>query len=160
MASNSLLEGLVFGAIAGKTAADRATDSTRAPTIHHVSSRTPLSQRTALDVSDIRNSLKSLMWRNVGMVRQGDRLQETCDILGFWGHYPLDKTFDDVAGWELQNQLWVARLVAASALFRRESVGVHFRSDAPKGKAVVPYLVHTTRNPQGTEPVRAPAPTA
>ncbi len=159
MASNSLLEGLVFGAIAGETAAARAADSGHPPTVHHISNRTLPSQRTALNLSDIRNSLKSLMWRNVGMVRQGDRLSETCDILTFWGHYTLDKTFDDVAGWELQNQLSVARLVAASALFRRESIGVHFRGDAPEGAAVAPYLVHTTRTPEGTEPVRAPAPT-
>ncbi len=44
----------------------------------------------------------------------------------------MDKVFDEAQGWECQNMLTVARTMAASALTRRESRGVHFRSDFPQ----------------------------
>ena len=78
----------------------------------------------------------------------------TCEILDFWGHYTLDKTLDDPEGWEVQNLLTVARLVAKSALERDDSVGVHFRTDAPEGRPSSAYQVSSERNPDGTEPIR------
>jgi L-aspartate oxidase len=44
----------------------------------------------------------------------------------------MDKLFDDRNGWETQNMLAVARLMAASALAREESRGAHARSDFPE----------------------------
>jgi L-aspartate oxidase len=43
----------------------------------------------------------------------------------------MDKIFDEPAGWECQNMLTIALLMASSAELRRESRGVHFRSDFP-----------------------------
>jgi L-aspartate oxidase len=43
----------------------------------------------------------------------------------------MDKQFDAAQGWELQNMLTVCRLIAQSALARKESRGVHFRGDYP-----------------------------
>ena len=129
IASNSLLEGLVFGKRAGLTAGRRIVDSSLRATVQPLINQSKPSNRTALDLADIRNSLRSLMWRNVGIVRNGERLAETCDILDFWAHYTLDKTFDSTAGWELQNTLTVAKLVASSAKDSTESIGVHFRDD-------------------------------
>jgi L-aspartate oxidase len=94
------------------------------------------------------------MWRNVGIVRFGDRLEETCEIIAFWGHYTLDKTFDDPSGWEMQNQLSVARLMAMSALERNDSIGVHYRADAPSEPTANPYYTLVERNPDGTRPIR------
>ncbi len=158
MASNSLLEGLVFGRMAGATAARRLAESPGPAQVLRAAHQTAPSQRTALDLSDIRNSLRSLMWRNVGIVRTGERLLETVDILNFWAHYTLDKTFDDPAGWELQNMLTAARLVALCALERRESIGVHFRNDAPENGGVTHPLYHTriSRSPSGARPQCVP----
>ena len=128
MASNSLLEGLVFGARAGE-AAGRAAADDRAVTLRPVAHRPATGTRTELDLVDIRNSLRSVMWRNVGIVRESERLRETSEILEFWGHYTLDKTFDDVVGWETQNQLAIARLITQCASARTISLGVHFRDD-------------------------------
>ncbi len=182
LASNSLLEGLVFGRLVGETAGRRATslgDMTAGegragcvspgkgilgPPTHvaPIKSENPHSPRTELDLTDIRNSLRSLMWRNVGIVRSGDRLAETRDILDFWGHYTLDKTLDEVAGWETQNELTLARLVAISALERTESIGVHYRDDSPviatgatRDPPPAPYNVSITRHPTGTAPARS-----
>jgi len=72
------------------------------------------------------------MWRNVGIVRRAERLEETREIVGFWGRYVLDKEFYDTAGWEIQNMLTGAFLITESALRRRETRGVHYRSDYPE----------------------------
>ena len=130
LASNSLLEGLVFGAEAGRqaVAAIHSGDALRAVALQNDIAP---SARTELDITDVRNSLRSVMWRNVGIERHGDRLAETRDIIEFWGHYVMDKVLDDRAGWETQNMLSVARLITAAAARRTESRGVHFRSDHP-----------------------------
>ncbi len=154
LASNSLLEGLVFGKLAGETAAGNVAaiqaGRDRSP-VHRLISTQPQSERTALDLPDIRNSLRSLMWRNVGIVRTEKRLMETCDILDFWAHYALDKTLDDVAGWETQDTLTIAKLVGMSALERTESVGVHFRKDGDQPKEVQSYQVTIARRGDTTE---------
>jgi len=134
MASNSLLEGLVYGARAGGAAAEACGREAGQSQVFRAMHEAAKSQRTTLDLPDIRNSLRSVMWRNVGIVRDGERLRETCDILKFWGHYTLDKTFDEPDGWELQNMVLIAHAIASSALERDESLGVHFRSDAPAGE--------------------------
>ncbi|MDO8629710.1 MAG: FAD-binding protein, partial [Phycisphaerales bacterium] len=159
MASNSLLEGLVFGKIAGETAGTRASAVPNSLAARgHLVSEIPPSPRTSLDLSDIRNSLASVMWRNLGITRREDRLRETCEILDFWGRFTLDKTLDDLAGWEMQNELTVARLIAVSALERTESIGLHYRSDAAPDRTPVPYHVTFVRNLDGTRAVRAPTP--
>lgn len=129
MASNSLLEGLVFGASAGANAAERAKARGGASVDQAAAHRNAPSDRTVLDLEDIRHSLRSVMWRNVGVARRADRLEETEQIIEFWAHYTLDKTFDSPSGWETVNQMTVARLVAAAALRRKGSIGVHFRED-------------------------------
>ena len=129
MASNSLLDGLVFGRIAGETAGMRAANM-RIAEPEHVVSEIPLSSRTPLDLADISNSLASVMNRNLGIVRSEQPMRETLEILDFWGRFTLDKVFDDPAGWEVQNKLTVARLVTLAALARTNSVGVHYRADA------------------------------
>lgn len=157
LASNSLLEGLVFGKLAGETAGRKAAAAPNSAPVRRVASQNPPSSRTPLDLPDIRNSLHSVMWRNIGIVRREDRLRETCDILDFWAHYTLDKTFDDVRGWETQSELTVARLIATCALERTESVGVHYRSDAPDSTETSPYHVAVTRHDEGTTPRRIEA---
>lgn len=131
MASNSLLEGLVFGRIAGETAGQAAAGAKAATSTQvHLRSEIPPSARTPLDLTDIGNSLASVMNRNLGIVRKEESMRETVEILDFWGRFTLDKTFDDRPGWETQNKLTVARLVALSALQRTDSIGVHYRADA------------------------------
>ena len=143
LASNSLLEGLVFGATAGETAGQRATqeDATVGPT--RVRHEIPSSTRTELDLLDIANSLRSLMWRNVGIARRGDRLDETREIIEFWNHYVFDKVFSEVDGWEVQNMLTLGRLMAAAARERSFSLGVHYRVDAPEDQDPPPTAEHT-----------------
>ena len=138
LGSNSLLEGLAYGARAGEDAARAAKENNiKFPlTLEH---RIPESTRTELDITDVKSSLRSVMWRNVGIERTADRLAETREIIVFWSRYVMDKTFDlaalgeaAIAGWELQNMLTVATLINAAAYTRTESRGVHCRMDYPQ----------------------------
>ena len=132
LGSNSLLEGLVFGKIAGEAASkdtETGTVYVKHPLIKY---RIPHSDRTRLDADDVRNSLRALMWRNLGIVRWEQLLGETQEIISFWQRYVMDKIFDSPHGWECQNMLTVCFLMAQSAYQRRESRGVHFRKDFPQ----------------------------
>lgn len=127
LASNSLLEGLVLGRVAGRNAAEGASSAVKPLRIRNENDRSP---KTMLDLADVRQSLRSLLWRNAGIVRNGDRLDETVEIIRFWSRFVLDKTFDEPAGWEVQNMLTLGGLLAMSAGRRRSSCGVHYRSDS------------------------------
>jgi len=84
-----------------------------------------------LNVADIRNSLKSLMWRSMGVRREAAGLGEALDTINHWCRYVLAVQFSDPTGWELQNMLLVARLMIESALRREETRGCHVRTDFP-----------------------------
>jgi len=131
LGSNSLLEGLVFGKIAGQNTSKRGKSGTshiRHPAMKY---QIPHSNRTRLDTMDVRNSLRALMWRNVGITRTAQPLTEAQEIIRFWQRYVMDKTFDSPDGWECQNMLTISLLMARCAQLRQESRGVHFRSDFP-----------------------------
>jgi L-aspartate oxidase len=131
LGSNSLPEGLVFGQIAGLSACENIKNG--ASHIKHplIKYNVPHSDRSRLDTADVRNSLRSLMWRNVGIIRKAQPLKEAQEIIRFWQRYVMDKVFDAPAGWECQNMLTVCLLMARAAELRQESRGVHFRSDFP-----------------------------
>jgi L-aspartate oxidase len=131
LASNSLLEGLVFGEIAGRNVAAALSEAGEPP-VGRIRFTPAASGRTELDVADVRNSLRSLMTRNVGIERTEARLAETEEIVEFWCRYVLDKVFAGADGWELQNMLTVCRLIAHAARLRKETRGVHYRGDFPE----------------------------
>ncbi len=131
LASNSLLEGLVYGRRAGTLAGERTSANNRIHSPLPISHLLPRSARTELDLADVLNSLTSLMSRNVAVERSGDRLRETIEIIEFWARYVMDKVFDGPRAWETQNMLTVALGIATGAATRCESRGVHFRTDFP-----------------------------
>ncbi|WP_436715835.1 L-aspartate oxidase [Roseiconus lacunae] len=131
LASNSLLEGLVYGAAAGEAASRSASEGgqeMRAIPIRQSVS----SSLESFDIDDVRVSLKSLMGRLVGVQRDGDGLQKAADAIRSYSAYVMNHQFDGIAGWELQNLLTCAAMMVNSALVRTESRGVHFRSDYPE----------------------------
>jgi L-aspartate oxidase len=130
LASNSLIEGLVFGALCGRGAAEAVRRSPRKLMAVPLNVQVPASP-DQLDVADLTASLRSLMVRKMGIVRDRGRLLEAQRDVGFWCRYVLTREFAERSGWELQNLLTVARLMIASALARDESRGTHFRSDYP-----------------------------
>jgi L-aspartate oxidase len=122
LASNSLLEGSVFGYRA-------ADDITRLR-----SARISAAEAMAAAIDpgpapapqpDLVEALRELMWDRVGLVRSREGLAGAIEEMGRLG----DKLAARPS--EAKNMLMVARLVARSALIRTESRGAHFRGDHP-----------------------------
>ena len=131
LASNSLLEALVYGAHAGEGASRAAAaipDNFSAAPILNPRIDSP---GEPLHLDDIRAALKSLTWRNVGLRRDAEGLTEARQNVNQWGRYVLARQFSDPSGWELQNMLLLARLMIEASLMRTESRGAHVRLDFP-----------------------------
>ena len=154
LASNSLLEGLVFGAHAGEGASRAAMampDEFRAVPLNNPRVE---DGGEALNLVDIRNSLKSLMWYAAGVRREADRLNEAMAEIDRWCSYVLPRQFTDTLGWELQNMLVVSRVMIQAARAREESRGVHLRTDFPESNDQR-WLRHLTFRRESSEAVLA-----
>jgi L-aspartate oxidase len=129
LASNSLLEGLVFGARAAQamTEAPRAAPlkSDRVGTGDCPPSRLPRLSRQPTAPDEIR----ALMWRAVGLFRTRQGLAAAVEALDRASVPASPATAEE---WRQCNLVTVARLVARAALRREESRGGHFRADFPE----------------------------
>ncbi len=132
LASNSLLEALAYGAHAGECASQAASQEPDDFTASVVENPHSDTLTEPLKLADIRNSLQSLMWRNMGVRRDTEGLQEALASIDGWSRYVLPRQFTDPSGWELQNMLCVARLMVQAAIQREETRGSHVRVDFPK----------------------------
>ncbi|MFM7151475.1 MAG: L-aspartate oxidase, partial [Gemmataceae bacterium] len=129
---NSLLEGLVIGALCGRKAGEAASAIPDRFVVPQVCAEfEPEDSGPRLDIDDLTSSLRSLMMRNMGIVRTIQGLEEANQQVAFWCRYVLKRELSTKAGWELQNMLTVARLMIWSAIQREESRGVHLRADFP-----------------------------
>jgi L-aspartate oxidase len=140
LASNSLLEGLVFGERAGLAAAryarkriQSASKELRIPLVRtRPDGAVP---KTSLTPAEIRSSLTKLMWEKVGIVRNKKDLTAAQKQLREWDRI-MKNTGPDRILFELKNMITASLLITCSALTREASVGAHFRSDFPtKGKS-------------------------
>jgi len=134
LASNSLLEGLVFGRRVGRGAAEIAASLPDRFAAIPLESDWPRSEKPddELNLVDLRNALGAEMWREVGIQRNRAGLESAEKQVDFWNRYVAAREFSDPRGWELQNMLLIARLMIAGALTRKESRGTHFRRDYPQ----------------------------
>jgi L-aspartate oxidase len=125
LASNSLLEGLVFGARAGKQMREDLRPHRKLSGSPRAVSNGPIEMLTEGIIQEI----QELMWRDVGIVRTGASLKRAIE--------QLDKIRPRVAdpktrrAHEAQNLWQLGTLVARSALAREESRGAHYRTDFP-----------------------------
>ncbi|MBV8318737.1 MAG: L-aspartate oxidase [Planctomycetaceae bacterium] len=157
LASNSLLEGLVHGA----RAAESITRVLEAEGPHRlevppIEAEPSNGNHEPLDLADIRDSLRALMWRSVGITRDAQGLAEAADQVDFWCRYVLGHTFHDPAGWIMQNMLIVAQLMIAGAIAREESRGVHTRRDFPNPDPSWARHISMQCPPLAIEPTHAP----
>ncbi|HEY3375627.1 MAG TPA: L-aspartate oxidase [Candidatus Aquicultor sp.] len=133
LASNSLLEGLVFS----KRIADELhrwldlmKDKAIALTpVHYNIDRSEI----AVDIEGERTWLQKLMMDQVGIVRSASSLQHALNELGTKGDV-VAAAFSTRKGFELQNLLSIAPLIAGPALVREETRGVHYREDFPEAR--------------------------
>jgi L-aspartate oxidase len=156
LASNSLLEGLVFGARAGLAMLQAGDASIDPETLrglengdnrHFVETGTtpillkqrqpPFSQEKGdTRVPPTPDGIRNLMWQNVGLFRDAAGLDEAVGVLeGGWNHV-MDRIDRDAASmtsedWRLASLTTVGRLIARAAWRREESRGGHYRLDHP-----------------------------
>jgi L-aspartate oxidase len=136
LASNSLLEGLVFGARAGRA---MRSDLRSGVPVEAAAAASPLPARGVADgfefVDDAARRLQAAMWRDVGLFRNRAGLEavvsefdQSWHALDTWmaNDRPLD-----AEGWRVASILTVGRLIARAALRREESRGAHYRDDFP-----------------------------
>jgi L-aspartate oxidase len=128
LASNSLLEALVYGSEAGQAAAKDSATRPGSRAVWRAARRLPApapAHEPATD-SAVRARTRELLWQRGGLLRDEAGLLSALDELGALA------TGAPAVGGETRNLLLVARLVTAAALRRRESRGAHHRIDHPE----------------------------
>ncbi|MFK0293104.1 L-aspartate oxidase [Streptomyces sp. NPDC090442] len=134
LASNSLLEGLVF---AERIAADIAANGTAAPAPAPVETRAPL----PLLAPEARPAVQRIMTAGAGVLRSATSLATAADDLDHLSREAAEATAapvpaakapePGVEAWEATNLLCVARVLVAAARLREETRGCHWREDHP-----------------------------
>ena len=133
LASNSLLEGLVFGMRAGVAAVAWASRRSMPDVTHHVEGLRSGQLERLEDAEKVRSSLRRIMWGQVGLIRSRESLVRATAQLARWGQM-VSRSFMGRADLEVKNMVQVAYCVAEAALWRENSVGAHYRSDFPGSK--------------------------
>ncbi|MEK7376865.1 MAG: L-aspartate oxidase, partial [Candidatus Margulisiibacteriota bacterium] len=137
LASNSLLEGVVFGYRAAVDAAKYVKTNSSPNPVPPLPALAPLpagGEGPGVRVDDIlrlKHFIKKLMWDHVGIARSGKGLVDAKDNLE-----KLIKELDHEASSmeenEIQNMALVGKLITQAALDRKESRGAHYRTDHPQ----------------------------
>jgi L-aspartate oxidase len=145
LASNSLLEGLVFGGRAG--AAMAAHESGASPEPAQAARQDPLPDGPPVVIGLPEAELRALMWKRAGVFRDRHGLDQAMTVLDpVW--LSLDAQLREgrsftAGNWRLASLVIVARLVAVAARRREESRGAHARSDFP-GRDDLHWMRHTS----------------
>jgi L-aspartate oxidase len=132
LASNSLLEGLVYGARAGATIQEEARPTQ--PRQNHGAAKpckaaeNPAT-REGRGAEELIRAVRDLAWKNVGIVRSGSGLRQALEQLEKWRACLPAMTSRRHC--EANNIFQIALLIARSALARQESRGAHYRLDFP-----------------------------
>nr|MBA3601055.1 FAD-binding protein [Acidobacteriota bacterium] len=120
LASNSLLEGLVFGARAGEAALENSQF-----TIQNSQSDSQsgiLNFESGISIA-VRKRVKRVMWERVGILRDAPGLKRAVE--------EFEQISQANLGTSSRNFVTLAKLMATAALWREESRGGHFRTDFP-----------------------------
>lgn len=135
MASNSLLECLVFAHAAGADIQSRLSDTPEPPAIPEWDESKVTDSDEEVVVSHNWDELRRFMWDYVGIVRTTKRLKRAMsrvellrsEISEYYGNFRVS---NDLI--ELRNLVLVAELIIRSALAREESRGLHYILDHPE----------------------------
>ncbi|RKU27428.1 L-aspartate oxidase [Candidatus Poribacteria bacterium] len=143
LASNSLLECLVYGVRAGVNAAEHASSigSSKLSELdmEHFDVTQEFSPESELDIQSVKDAMRETLWENVGIERSEEGLEVTLQDLELIGsnikpHATKTVTPNTsyIENYETINMLATAWLITKSALIRTESRGGHYRSDYPE----------------------------
>lgn len=143
LASNSLLEGLVFGRRTGISASDYAggirTNREMRMKDNDLKIPSPSHNLKSLTAANVREEIKKTMWQNVGIIRSESTLKQALkDIINLLSAFEIKGfTRKDL---EAENMLNIAMAITLSALKRKESVGANFREDFPEWSGKVKHF--------------------
>lgn len=132
LASNSLLEGLVFGRRIGNLIKENFEEIKNQSGIKPELSYNNNCKDKEFDAVELRQELQKLMNHNVGIIRSRESLVMAMET--------IKKMWDDVCGinpaniamMETKNMIFLAGMVIKAALMREESRGAHYRTDFPE----------------------------
>jgi L-aspartate oxidase len=124
LASNSLLEGLVFGARVAEVMRQERAGSHSTVTARGV---TPTPDGSGS--KQLMQQLRDAMWKRAGVIRTRGGLEDLREQIEKWQRSTGPGSTRQ--GIELRNLLTLGRLITDSALAREESRGAHFREDFP-----------------------------
>lgn len=149
LASNSLLEDLVYGARAAAAmvkghgnsqsyAQAKTAGSTRRAGTHPATRRAASPGKVSEgELEKLTQEVRSTLWKQVGIIREGKALAQATEKLEHI--LSVNSCASSRRHYEQKNIVEVARLIATCALAREESRGAHYRSDFPlKNTAVLP----------------------
>jgi L-aspartate oxidase len=137
LASNSLLEGLVFGALAAEAMiADAPTAGEALPAVPATEKGVATSEaHTERWIAELRD----LMWKDAGLLRDANGLREAQGLLEALAATMPRGLFRRAV--EARNLHAVATVIVDSALGREESRGAHYRNDFPQRNADAKHSV-------------------
>ena len=148
LGGNGVADALVFGYLAGKNAASYAC------------SKNNFAEHTdkiieCLDLINLNNAeykqldckIKNIMWKYVGLIRNGDKLVKAISELEDIFYYifkrlesiPLDTEYIPsgfLNGFIIKNKIILSLIIANAALVRQDSIGAHYRTDAKIGSCL------------------------
>ena len=128
LASNSILDGLVFGKLSAQAMGEVEP---LPPDLQQRASRLPTSPLTAAP-PQLKEEIASLMWQQVGIIRDGGHLQEADAQLHEWLGQIHGQISPSLEALEAANMCQAGWLIAQAALHREESRGAHYRVDFPR----------------------------
>lgn len=136
LASNSLLEGLVFGKRISQEISNLLKDEKYKKVAFsggYTSKRfSNLGKNLEINKKDIKQDIQSIMTKYVGIIRNKDGLAYANRRLEEYEILLRDMENSSMEDFELQNMVLLSKLVIESALEREESRGAHYRSDFSK----------------------------
>lgn len=144
LGGNGVAESMVFGAIAGVSMVEHATQVTRVePDADRLKASIAPYQKAKSGVGDafeLRRRISGVAWDHLGVIRSADSLAKAASALGdieaALAHMPIpaararNPAFHEMLN--MRNLILVARLIGAAANLRAESRGSHYREDFPR----------------------------
>ncbi|MCL4325441.1 MAG: L-aspartate oxidase [Candidatus Thermoplasmatota archaeon] len=141
LASNSLLEGLVFGKRIVERAIIGYKWSNQNYAYDKIVSVTDKNIKLEVENKPSIESLQKLMWENVSIIRNGTGLSDASGKISQWIQMITEESQNYMSS-QLYHMLNVAYLISSSALLRTESRGAHYREDYPETSEK--WVRHTT----------------
>lgn len=132
LASNSLLEAVVFAERAYLSIKQRLLEDIEATVPGFYSQPISLSQDTSDMLENMKMKIKETMWQRVAIVRNITSLERAGDTInGIYEDFSSLEKYNTEQYFQVRNMIIVSRIIIKSALMRKESRGLHYMQDFP-----------------------------